>query len=104
MHIAFNGWFWDQPNTGSGQYLRRLLHNLRKNDRQLQLTLVLPQHITAPDDLPDDVSIVPTQGRSGDIGKVWFEQRTFPQMVARVDADIAHVPYWGPPLSSPARS
>jgi glycosyltransferase involved in cell wall biosynthesis len=102
MHIAFNGWFWDQPNTGSGQYLRRLLHNLRKIAPDLQMTLVLPPHITMPDDLPDNVSIVPTMGRSDDISKVWFEQRIFPQMVGRVSADIAHVPYWGPPLSSPA--
>jgi glycosyltransferase involved in cell wall biosynthesis len=102
MHIAFNGWFWDRPNTGSGQYLRRLLHNLRKHAPDLQMTLVLPPHITSPDDLPDNVSIVPTAGRSDDIGKVWFEQQIFPHMAGRVSADIAHVPYWGPPLSSPA--
>ena len=24
MHIAYNGWFWDQPNNGSGMYLRKL--------------------------------------------------------------------------------
>lgn len=102
MHIAFNGWFWDQPNTGSGQYLRRLLHNLRKIAPDLQMTLVLPPHITVVDDLPANVSTVPTTGRSDDIGKVWFEQRIFPYMAGRVSADIAHVPYWGPPLSSPA--
>ena len=38
----------------------------------------------------------------GHPGKVWFEQRAFPQGVARLKADIAHVPYWGPPLRSPA--
>lgn len=103
MHIAFNGWFWDQAHTGSGQYVRRLLHNLRRAAPDLQMTLVLPPHNQTPDDLPVDVSIVTTQGRSGDLGKVWFEQRTFPYMVGRVGADIAHVPYWGPPLSSPAR-
>jgi glycosyltransferase involved in cell wall biosynthesis len=102
MHIAFNGWFWDQPNTGSGQYARRLLRHLRKIAPDLQLTLVLPPHISGPDDLPDNVSLASTTGRSDDIGKVWFEQRTFPQVVGRVGADIAHVPYWGPPLSSPA--
>ena len=25
MHIVVSGWFWGQPNTGSGQYLHRLL-------------------------------------------------------------------------------
>jgi glycosyltransferase involved in cell wall biosynthesis len=103
MHIAFNGWFWDRPNTGSGQYIRHLLSALRRVAPDLQMTLVLPPHLSAPDDLPTDVSLVTTSGRGGQVGKVWFEQRTFPQMVARVEADIAHVPYWGSPLSSPAR-
>lgn len=103
MHIAFNGWFWDQPHTGSGQYLRRLLHNLRRLAPDLTLTLVLPPHITTLDDLPPNVQRITTRGSSGNWGKVWFEQRTFPRAVGQSGADIAHVPYWGPPLSSPAR-
>lgn len=103
MHIAFNGWFWDQPHTGSGQYLRRLLHGLRRIAPDLQMTLVLPPHRREADDLPHDVNLAPTQGRGGNIGKVLFEQRAFPQMVKQVGADIAHVPYWGTPLTSPAR-
>lgn len=103
MHIAFNGWFWDQPNTGSGQYVRHLLAALRRVAPELDMTLVLPPHITAADDLPPNVSIITTGGRGGNLGKVLFEQRTFPRMVSRAGADIAHVPYWGPPLSSPAR-
>lgn len=102
-HVAFNGWFWDQPNTGSGQYLRRLLHNLRRLAPELALTLVLPPHINTPDDLPLDVQTITTRGSSGNWGKIWFEQRTFPQAVGQSGADIAHVPYWGPPLASPAR-
>lgn len=103
MHIAYNGWFWDQPNTGSGQYVRRLLHHLRRVSPDVQMTLVLPPGLRDPDDLPANVSIVTTSGSRGRLGKVWFEQRTFPQIVGRVQADIAHVPYWGPPLASPAR-
>lgn len=103
MHIAFNGWFWDQPNTGSGMYVRRLLHNLRRVAPALDMTLIVPPHNRSLDDLPDDVSVVTTGGRGGKLGKVLFEQRTFPKMVGRVGADIAHVPYWAPPLSSPAR-
>lgn len=103
MHVAVNGWFWDQPHTGSGQYLRRLLHNLVRVAPELQLTLVLPPHVTQADDLPQNVSVVSTTGRSDKIGKVLFEQRTYPRMVAQVQADIAHVPYWGAPLSSPAK-
>jgi glycosyltransferase involved in cell wall biosynthesis len=100
MHIALNGWFWDQPHVGSGQYLRYLLPNL---PRDLRLTLVLPPHMTAAPDLPDHIERVTTSGPGGHLGKVWFEQRTFPAVVKKLGADIAHVPYWGPPLQSPAR-
>ena len=103
MHIAFNGWFWDQPNVGSGQYIQRLLHNLCRIAPENDYTLILPPHATTADDLPDNVSVVTTRGPGGKLGKVLFEQRTYPRMVARVDANIAHVPYWGSPLSSPAR-
>lgn len=101
MHIVFNGWFWDQPNTGSGQYTRRLLHALRRVAPDLQMTLVLPPNVTATDDLPANVSLITTTGGRGNLGKVRFEQQTFPRMAARAGADIAHVPYWGTPLSSP---
>ncbi|MBN8636485.1 MAG: glycosyltransferase family 4 protein [Anaerolineae bacterium] len=101
MHIAFNGWFWDQPNTGSGQYLRRLLHALRRIAPDLQMTLVLPPGLTSADDLPADVSLITTTGSRGNLGKVRFEQQTFPQMAGRCGADVAHVPYWGTPLTSP---
>jgi glycosyltransferase involved in cell wall biosynthesis len=104
MHIAFNGWFWDQPNTGSGQYLRRLLYHLRRVAPNLQMTLILPPHNNRPDQLPDDVNlIVADGGPGGRLGKVWFEQRLFPQLAERSGAEIAHVPYWGPPLSSPVK-
>ncbi|GAB4516136.1 MAG: glycosyltransferase family 1 protein [Anaerolineae bacterium] len=106
MHIAFNGWFWDQPNTGSGQYLRRLLHNLRRISPELGMTLILPPHFKdqqAIHQLPPNVGVLLAKGPRGRLGKIWFEQRTFPQMVAQSGADIAHVPYWGPPLSSPAK-
>src|SRR5690606_25140417 len=103
MHVAYNGWFWDQPNTGSGQYLRHLLHALRRAAPDLQMTLVLPPGLPAPTDLPASVTPVTTGGSRGNLGKVMFEQRAYPRAVSRVGADIAHVPYWGPPLSSPAR-
>ncbi len=103
MHIAFNGWFWDQPNTGSGQYIRYLLPNLRRVAPDLQMTMVMPPHNPAPNDLPPNVNTISTHGGSGNLGKVLFEQRGYPQAVKKSGADIAHVPYWGPPLSSPAR-
>lgn len=105
MHIALNGWFWDQPYVGSGQYLRELLLNLHKIAPELTLTLVVPEHIKKFDDLPPTVNIAHGKTRfKGHLGKVWFEQRGYPEMVRQVGADIAHVPYWGGPLnSSPAK-
>jgi glycosyltransferase involved in cell wall biosynthesis len=51
------------------------------------------------DNLPPDVDVLPIKTRlSGHLRKVWFEQRAYPRAVARLKADIAHVPYWGPPL------
>jgi len=103
MHIAFNGWFWDQPHVGSGQYIRRLLEQLRRIAPDLEMTLILPPHHTNPTDLPENVQVLAASGPRGRLGKIWFEQRTFPKLVKRSGADIAHVPYWGPPLSSPAK-
>jgi glycosyltransferase involved in cell wall biosynthesis len=108
MHIAINGWFWDQPNVGSGQYLRNLVRQLamlRRSEPALQLTLVLPAHQAANSGIPDGVTVMRAGGGrgGGKLGKVWFEQRGFPAAVGKAKADIAHVPYWGPPLASPAR-
>jgi len=102
MHVVYNGWFWNQPNTGSGQYLRHLLTHLRRISPDLQMSLVLPSGVS-PDDLPANINVISTNGSRSNLGKVWFEQRTFPKIAGQVGADIAHVPYWGSPLSSPIR-
>lgn len=102
MHIAFNGWFWDQPHTGSGQYLRHLLDALHRLAPDLRLTLVIPAQTHTLDGLPPLVDVLPVGGRfGGDLGKVLFEQRGFPRALAQLQADLAHVPYWAPPLRSP---
>jgi len=109
MHVAINGWFWDQQSTGSGQYLRHLVPNLKKVSPDLQLSLILPPHIQDPDDAPASVNLIKTRN-SGlpsnalrRVAKVFFEQRTFPRAAREIGADLAHVPYWAPPLSSPVK-
>lgn len=103
MHIAFNAWFWNQPYTGSGQYLRQLVTALSKLKTGPQITLVLPQHVQA-EAIPAGVAVAYASAwGGGDMGKVWFEQQAYPAMVKKLKADIAHVPYWAGPLSSPAR-
>src|SRR5438477_11362548 len=104
MRVAFNGWFWDQPYTGSGQYLRQLVPTLLQLDSSLKITLILPDRIKAPDGVPASVDVVHASvPLGGEIGKVLFEQQTYPVAVKRSKADIAHVPYWAAPLQSSAR-
>ncbi len=97
MHVAFNGWFWNRPNTGSGQYTRRLVHYLNRLVSDLTITLIYPHHDEI-NDVPPSVRVARTPARAGHVGKVLFEQVGFPRAVAAAGADLAHVPYWGGPL------
>lgn len=105
MHVAFNGWFWNQPQVGSGQYIRNLMTALQKIAPDLVMTLVVPDFMTELESVPENVNIAYANTRfKGHLQKIWFEQKGYPQVVRQVGADIAHVPYWGAPLSSkPAR-
>ena len=105
MRVAINGWFWDQESTGSGQYLRQLVTSLRTTAPALEMALILPGHIQEPRDIPQGVEVV-VSGASGmprKVAKTLFEQRAFPSAAQRLKADIAHVPYWGPPLACPVK-
>ena len=42
MHIAINGWFWNQPHVGSGQYTRQLLAHMLQIAPEHTYTLVTP--------------------------------------------------------------
>jgi glycosyltransferase involved in cell wall biosynthesis len=103
MHIALNAYFWNQPHTGSGQYVRQLVYHLNRLVTDLEITLIVP---TAPGDadpagVPPGIGVERVAVRPGHVGKVLFEQRGFPAACRRVGATLAHVPYWGPPLRSP---
>ena len=103
MRIALNGWFQaHDAHTGSGQYLRALLEWLPKVAPQHEYHLVVPVEAgqAAPEGSGYQVHAV--RCGSSNLAKVWFEQRLFPRAVGKLRADVAHVPYWAPPLSSPA--
>jgi len=101
MHVALNGWFWNQPDTGSGLYLRELLKALVKLDESVQYTLIVPTQWEL-DHLPSRVEIHRVNGKHDSAwGKVWFEQVAFPRALHQLQADLAHIPYWAPPLSAP---
>jgi glycosyltransferase involved in cell wall biosynthesis len=78
MRVLINGWFWDSP-TGSGQYTRQLVHAVRDGHHDTDVTLLRPR-------------------RRGPIYKLVFEQYVFPRRSRQYD--VAHVPYWAPPLAS----
>jgi len=103
MHLAINGYFWNQPNTGSGQYTRQLVIHLDRLISDLEITLILPKSLESDgiEGLPPEVTAMEIPIRSGHLGKVVFEQVSFPRACRKVGATIAHVPYWGPPLQSP---
>lgn len=103
MHVAINAAFWNQPNTGSGQYTRQLVYHLNRLVSDLTITLIYPQVAgqPAPEDVPPSVNVKQVAVRAGNLGKVWFEQVLFPRACRAVGATVAHVPYWGGPLQSP---
>lgn len=103
MHLALNAYFWNRPETGSGQYTRQLVYHLNRYVSDLQITLVQAQ---TPDseplrEVPPSVQVVAVPTRPGHLGKVQFEQQGFPRAGREAGANLAHVPYWGPPLISP---
>ena len=105
MRVAINGWFWDQPTTGSGQMVRQLLPALLQADDALEIVLVLPHwtadQVTAPS---PRMQVVAVPCHRSHLGKVWFEQITFPRLCARLRVDLAHVPYFAPPLQPPQKT
>ena len=108
MRVAINGWFWDSPATGSGQYTRRLVEHLVTLEPDLEVILVAPKgwgphvsRLTFHDSrLTSHVSACPKPETSR-MGKVWFEQVAFPRACRGLGSDVAHVPYWAPPLAPP---
>lgn len=105
MQVIINGWFWNSPTTGSGQYTRHLAAALSALDADLQITLVIPtdkkqdaggkrQETT----VPASCILHPVPCSRSNLGKIWFEQIAFPRACRCLDADVAHVPYWAPPM------
>ena len=100
MHLALNAYFWNRPDTGSGQYTRQLVYHLNRFVSDLDITLIYP-HAGEPEKTPPSVRVQHVAMRPGNLGKVLFEQVAFPRACGEVGADLAHVPYWGPPLRCP---
>ncbi|MCP4535972.1 MAG: glycosyltransferase family 4 protein [Chloroflexi bacterium] len=105
MKIVINGWFWNSPTTGSGQYTHHLVKALSTLDADLQIILIIPtdkeqdaRGKTQETTIPASCILHPVPCSRSNLGKVWFEQVLFPRACRRLDADLAHVPYWAPPI------
>jgi glycosyltransferase involved in cell wall biosynthesis len=102
MRVAINGWFWSQPATGSGQTVRHLVPALVGQDTNIEVFVVAPEWAVesqATRGLSEAVQFVTVPSRPENFAKVWFEQRSFPDICQRLGVDLAHVPYFASPLS-----
>lgn len=102
MRVALNGWFWDHPNTGSGQYLRRLSAGLARLHPEVEFLVLYPGN-SAPDlDLrAPNLTFMLAPASHSYPGKVWWEQVQVPRMARRAGAAALHVPYWASPWQRP---
>jgi len=91
MRVGINGLFWE-VQTGSGQYTRCLVRELTA--LKIEYTLFLPRHKPGTGD-PHHRLITPFS-KNENLAKVWFEQISFPRACRGMD--VAHVPYFAPPL------
>lgn len=105
MRIGLNGAFWGMPHTGSGQYTHHLLHALADagcDDLHLCLpSSALDRAETAmPEQAPWRTAVRRTtlDRVHSDLAKLWFEQVAWPRWCRGMGLDIAHVPYFAPPL------
>ena len=111
MRVLFNGWFLvHDPDTGSGQYLHRLLEWLPHVAPEHEYHVLVPDEVASVKYQVSGVTCHPSTSLRAGVSRVtssspWsklrFEQVLFPRSCRQLKADLAHVPYWAPPLSSP---
>ncbi len=102
MRLLISGWFLQYPTTGTGQYAWEILRHLPRARPGWAIGVAVPETWSAP--LPEGVEPVPVPlpRLPPDVQKLWFEQVALPRAAARWRADRLFVPYWAPPLRSPA--
>ncbi len=105
MKILINGWFIDQPHTGSGQYTLQILKQLPRIAPQHQYAVAVPKNssfeiidIDSTTNFQNLTSNI--QRPNSNLRKMQFEQSIAPRAAAAYQVDLLHVPYWAPPLRS----
>ena len=97
MRIALNGYFWDQPRTGSGQYLRHLLSAMSDAPVEDRFILLRPGQEASPASQAED-------RRAGSpelspLAKIRWEALSSMSAARKHHAQLLHVPYLTAPLS-----
>jgi glycosyltransferase involved in cell wall biosynthesis len=102
VKLLINALFAAHPNTGTGEYLRRLT-TLLAEDGTFDL------HLAGPANLPSDnwlrglagrgaVGLHPVPALPSHAGKLFFEHLALPWLAWRLGPEVIHVPHFGPPL------
>ncbi len=98
MRVALNGWFWDRPETGSGQYLRYLTAALAEAEPTSQFVVLMPTPSASEVACAPNIEFFVVPGKKTNLGKVWWEQVPLPKAARQLGVDVLHVPYWAPPI------
>lgn len=110
IRVVINGWFWNRPDVGVGQYIKWLVWGLLHSQAGPAITLAAPQPFRpepqslfgrpAADNLTLLVKPTPFPDQRSPLARLWFEQVTFPHLCRELTPDIVHVPYYGAPFRS----
>lgn len=99
IHVAINGFFWDKPTVGVGQYLHGFIAAMQ-HVAPIQIDVLVPATSTPPA-ASAAVHIhpvaTPFDGISANLAKLWFEQIGVPRMAHQLGAQLLHVPYFAAP-------
>jgi glycosyltransferase involved in cell wall biosynthesis len=101
MKIGINALFFQQPATGSAQYMIHLLAALAEVDQQNEYVLLGAQPIKAEQHPAFPYQVWPVPGiisNRENIEKLIWEQLTGPAAAREAGVDVFHVPYFAPPL------
>lgn len=106
MRIAINGYFLQQPATGSGQHLYYLLEGLDAVDESNQYLVLYPRlssgQIVRTPHLGPHFQIEEVRGTAERLGlrfgKLWWEQLALRRACQEERVDLLHSPYFASPL------
>lgn len=109
MHLGINGLFWNRKTTGSGQYTHQLVRGLLSLPDGPECLLFRAKREVEREPLATGSKIEerfssPPIPMSENLSKLWFEQISFPRACLHQGIDVAHVPYFAPPLRTGSKT